>query len=196
MVKKRAVKKRKEVTVEEYDCPICQDRKVIERNGKMQRCICVIQANINDYLSSFNFSKKKVNKNTNIQNLDRNMLFFENVPYETFVHRAKSFMFKKFFDGEPFYALISVTDYTNMYVIGETADYDYADYLFLSVGRDNYNQSQLTTISTLLQSRLENSLKTWVYIYPNTPKSKLVEFYGKDFYSMLFEDKEFKRITK
>jgi len=177
-----------------YECNICCDKKVIERNGTMQKCICVIQQELKDYLGAFN-PNLTINKNTTTNNTDRDILF-EGISLNIFMSRAKSFMFKKYFQNKPLYYLMSVTDYTGYYVVGEADDISLVDYLFLTVGRDNYNQSQLTTISTLLNQRQMNGLPTWVYIYPNTTKSKLVEYYGKGFYELMYESKTFKRITK
>lgn len=195
MAKRKAVKRKAE-DERVFDCAICQDRKAVERNGKMQKCICVIKKEIIEYLAPFSLVKS-VNKHLKIDNLDRNLIFCDGIDYLTFTKRAKAFMFQKFFEKErPYFAVISVKDYTEAYVIGETADYDYAPYVFLSIGRDNYNVTQLTTMSTFIQSRLEMGLTTWIYVYPNTAKSKLLDFFGKDFVDLIYNRDIFAKVVK
>jgi hypothetical protein len=124
-------------------------------------------------------------------------MLFDGIDVRLFQRRAKSFMFKQFFKNEaPDYMYMSVNEYTSFYVIGEADDIVYVPYLFLTMGRDNHNQSQLTTISTLLTTRLEIGLTTWVYIYPNVSKAKLVEFYGREFYELVFEGDTYVRTKK
>ena len=194
MAKRKAVKKVQEDT-SVYECKLCRDKKVVERNGTMQKCLCVIQKEVKEYLSVFP-DNTPVDKKMIISKIDRNMLF-EGIDVKIFQKRAKSFMFKQFFkDEHPNYMFMSVNEYTSYYVVGDADDIIYVPYLFLTMGRDNYNVSQLTTITTLLTTRLEIGRKTWVYIYPNVTKSKLVEYYGREFYELAFETNSFVRTKK
>lgn len=194
MAKRKAVKKRVEVETQ-YECDKCQDRKVIERNGKLQKCICVIQKEMDNYLDDLG-DGIKYKKQATVLKFDKDILFTQSVTFLEFMSRAKQLLFNKFFQGAPTYDIVSVTDYTNSYVIGEHLETNYVEYLFLTMGRDNFNQSQHTTVFQLLNSRKEMDLVTWIYIYPNVTKSRLVDLYGLDAYNFIMDKSNYLRITK
>jgi len=177
----------------EQVCPLCRGRGAVLKDGKFKKCKCIIEKEIKSYLKPL--EKYKVNKKLDISNIDKDILFYKNVKYTSFMNRVKSFLFKKFFDGEPDYLIVTGGEYTSYYVVGEERDFHYIDYLFLILGRDNYNQSLQTTMLTLLNDRKINNLKTWIYIYPNTSKSKLVDLYGEEFYEFIM-DKELQKVIK
>jgi len=193
MAKRKAVKKIAEVETQ-YECNKCKDRKHILRNGKMQKCTCVIKKEIEEYLDFFPKSVP-INKKATVDAVSIN-LTYENVDIKYFLARAKSFMFKQYFKGDVTYSFNSGFEYTDAYVNGIDDYFFTVDFLFLKLGRDNYNQSQLTTFLTLLTSRVEQGLVTWVYIYPDTPKSTLVSLYGIELYNYLMNRDIFKRVVK
>ena len=46
--RKRAVKS-KVISSAVYECNLCEDRKIVERNGTPQKCLCVIKKELTNF---------------------------------------------------------------------------------------------------------------------------------------------------
>jgi len=192
-------KETEEVDSNRYECNICQDRKVVYKEDNSYRtCKCVIEKRVKEFLDLPYFNNVKVNKKLDVSKLDKNLLMYRGVKYANYISRVKSFLFKYFLqvDNQIDYVVMTGSDYIGYYVVGEHEWVTELDYLFLTLGKDNYNTAMQTVIATLINDRINRSKKTWVFLYDDVSKSKLVDLYGNDFYKQVVEGTDFSKVSK